>query len=393
MRSVLTATPVVEPFTYRSHKGDGFMRMIGKSAALMSLMLTVAAGTALADEAKPAAPALSDVLASSGVTATGYVDGTYSYISVSPPGSSSVDNNTFALNQASLSLGYQPTSGFGAFVNAVAGTEAGNGCYAPGYLPCSTAGSTSSFNLLQAYVQYISGKTTVYAGKFTTLAGAEVAAPTGNVNVSRSLLFWYSEPVTHVGVRVAYALSDKASFTIGANNGWNVDSSTGSGKTLELGFGFTPSKSFALAGAAYYGDVDRDDVLGNGHLTARTLVDLVATWTASSTVTIVGNVDWDKQEFAGGTSAKWWGAAAYANIALSDKWRTSLRLEYLDDQDGFGTGLVGDGGKVNEGTLTFGYAPSKNFEFRVEGRYDTYKPDAGENLKVTQAWLQALYKF
>jgi hypothetical protein len=107
-------------------------------------------------------------------------------------------------------------------------------------------------------------------------------------------------------------------------------------------------------------------------------------------VTIVGNLDWDKQEFADGTAAKWWGAAAYANIALSDTWRTSLRLEYIDDQDGYGTGVVG---KVNEGTLTFGYAPAKNFEFRVEGRYDTYKPDAGENLKVTQAWLQALYKF
>ena len=365
------------------------MRMIGKSAVTISLMLAAAAaGTALADEAKPAAPALSDVLASSGITATGYIDGTYSYLSVSPPGESSVDTNTFALNQASLSLGYQPASGFGALVNAVAGTEAGNGCYAPGYLPCSTAGSTSSFNLLQAYVQYISGKTTVYLGKFTTLAGAEVAVPTGDVNVSRSLLFWYNEPVTHVGARVAFAASSTASFTVGVNNGWNVDSSAGSGKTLELGFSLTPSKSFALAGAAYYGDVDR----ANG-LNARTLVDLVATWTASPSLTIVGNVDWDKQEFAGGSAAKWWGAAAYANYAINDTWRTSLRLEYLDDQDGFGTGLVGDGGKVNEGTLTFGYAPAKNFEFRVEGRYDTYKPDVGEDGKLTQAWLQALFKF
>jgi len=371
------------------------MRMIGKSAATLSLVLLAATGTALAEEAKPAAPALSDVLASSGVTATGYVDGTYSYISVSPPSGSSVDSNTFALNQASLSLGYLPTSGFGALVNAVAGTEAGNGCYAPGYLPCSTAGSTSSFNLLQAYVQYISGKTTVYAGKFTTLAGAEVAAPTGNVNVSRSLLFWYSEPVTHVGVRVAYAMSDKATFTIGANNGWNVDTSTGSGKTLELGMSLTPSKTFALTGAAYYGDVDR----ANG-LTARTLVDLVATWTITPKVTLVGNVDWDNQKIAPGTflvdgDAKWWGVALYGNFAINDTWRTSLRLEYLDDQDGFATTGTKQAAniKVNEGTLTFGYAPTKNFEFRVEGRYDTYKPDGGSDLKATQGWLQALYKF
>ena len=118
------------------------MRTIGKSAVTVSLLLAAsAAGTASAEDAKPAgtaAPALSDILTSSGITATGYVDGTYSYVSASPPTGSSVDTNTFALNQASLTLGYLPTTGFGALVNAVAGTEAGNGCYAPGYLPCGS---------------------------------------------------------------------------------------------------------------------------------------------------------------------------------------------------------------------------------------------------------------
>jgi hypothetical protein len=375
------------------------MRMIGKTAVTTALVLAATlAGTAVADDAKPAAPAapaLSDVLTASGITATGYVDGTYSYVSVSPASGSSTDSNTFALNQASLSLAYTPATGFGALVNAVAGTEAGNGCYAPGYLPCSSAGSTSSFNLLQAYAQYVSGKTTVYLGKFTTMAGAEVAAPTGNVNITRSLLFWYSEPVTHVGARVTYAASSAANFTVGFNNGWNVDTSTGSGKTLELAFGLTPSKTFALTGAGYYGDVDRT----NG-LTARTLLDVVATWTASPKLTVIANVDWDNQKITPGTylvdgDAKWWGAAVYGNYAISDTWRTSLRLEYLDDQDGFAiTGAnQGAGIKVNEGTLTFGYMPSKNFEFRFEGRYDTYKPDGGSNSNATQAWLQALYKF
>lgn len=372
------------------------MRMIGKPAVTISLMLAATlAGTALADEAKPTAPPLSDVLAASGLTASGYVDGTYSYQSISLPGASSIDSNTFALNQASLSLAYTPTSGFGALVNAVAGTEAGNGCYAAGYLPCGSAGSTSSFNLLQAYAQYISGKTTVYVGKFTTMAGAEVAAPTGDVNITRSLLFWFNEPVTHVGARMTYAASDTASFTVGLNNGWNVDSSVGSGKTVELALGWTPSKVFALTSAAYYGDVDRA-----GGLKARTLVDLVATWTASPKLTIVGNVDWDKQEIVPGTfltdgDAKWWGAAIYGNFAISDTWRTSLRLEYLDDQDGYGTtgAKQAAGIKVNEATLTFGYAPAKNFEFRFEGRYDKAKPEGGSSADATQAWLQALYKF
>jgi len=34
---------------------------------------------------------------------------------------------------------------------------------------------------------------------------------------------------------------------------------------------------------------------------------------------------------------------------------------------------------VDEATLTFGFMPAKNFELRLEGRYDTYKPAGGGN--------------
>lgn len=371
------------------------MRTLSKSAATLSLILAAAAGVAMADDAKPdakpTAPPLSDVLAASGLTATGYVDGTYSYTSLKPSGGPSADTNTFALNQASLTLGYTPASGFGALVNAVIGTEACDGCYAPGYAGAGTPASTSSTNLLQGYLQYVSGKTTIYGGKFVTLAGAEVAAPTGNTNVTRSLLFWYSEPVTHVGVRVAYAASDKATFDVGINNGWNIDGSTAKGgKTLELGTTLIPSKAFTLAAAGYYGDYSQ---VGTGIVGKRALVDLVGTWTATSAVTVIVNADWDQQENAGATghgSASWYGLAGYLNYALSDTWRSSVRLEYLDDQDGYNFGTKTD---VEEGTLTFGYMPAKNFELRLEGRYDTYKPSGASSSDATQAWVQALFKF
>jgi hypothetical protein len=370
------------------------MRTLSMSAATLSLILaatSVAAADDAKPDAKPAAPVLSDVLASSGLTATGYVDGTYSYTSLKPPGSSSTDTNTFALNQASLTLGYTPASGFGALVDAVIGTEACDGCYAPGYAGAGTPASTSSTNLLQGYLQYVSGKTTIYGGKFVTLAGAEVAAPTGNTNVTRSLLFWYSEPVTHVGVRVAYAASDAASFTGGINNGWNIDGSTAKGgKTLEVGTTLIPSKAFTLAAAGYYGDFNQ---ASNGIVGKRALIDLVATWTATSAVTVIVNADWDQQQNAdasGHGSASWYGVAGYLNCALSDTWRTSVRLEYLDDKDGYNFGGKTD---VDEGTLTFGYMPAKNFELRLEGRYDTYKPSGAGSSDATQAWVQALFKF
>jgi len=362
--------------------GEGLnMQKFGRHAVTATLMLA-SAGIALADDAKPAAPSLGDVLAASGITATGYVDGTYSYQSYSPPASSTYNYNTFALNQASLSVAYTPSSGFGALVNAVAGTEACNGCYAPGYSSGSSA-STSSFNLLQAYAQYVAGKATLYVGKFTTLAGAEVAAPTGDTNITRSLLYWYNEPLTHVGARLAYAATDTFTFTVGVNNGWNTDASLASGKTYEVGATFAPSKAFSLAGAVYYTAQDASDA-------KKTLVDLVATYNATSALTFVLSGDYDKLEPSGGSSSTWWGVAGYANYAFSDTWRTSFRAEYLKDSDGYNFGIPGKG---YEGTLTFGYMPSKHFEARIEGRYDSYKPDSGSSYDVTQGWLQALYKF
>ena len=192
-------------------------RTLGTVLAPASLLAIAAAGVAVEHDAKPGAKPtallLSEILAASGVTATGYVDGTYSYLTRSPEPDPSLDTNAFALNQASLTLAYTPATEFGVLVNAVAGTEACDGCYTPGYGSLRAHAGFSNINLLQGHVQYVTGKATIMGGKSLTLAGTEVTAPTGNANVTRSLLFWYSEPDTYVGPRVVYAPSDRASFT------------------------------------------------------------------------------------------------------------------------------------------------------------------------------------
>ena len=62
------------------------------------------------------------------------------------------------------------------------------------------------------------------------------------------------------------------------------------------------------------------------------------------------------------------GLAFYTNYAFTNQWRVSLRAEYLDDKDGFLTRNTVQ--KLKEGTLTFGFAPVKSFELRLEARYD-----------------------
>ena len=380
------------------------MRIYRSRVAVISIFMLALAGVAAADEAapaKPAVPSVADILDGSGIALTGYVDGTFNY---QHNDTTSNDYNTFALQQAAFTLAKQPTSGFGALVNVVAGQ---NPYAATGYgsIPPGTGATSTNLYLLQAFAQYITGPLTLQVGKFATLAGAEVAAPVGNTNTTRSILFAY-EPVTHTGVRATYAASDQVSLIVGINNGWTFsqDTANGSDKTLEAGVSFTPSKALTWTLQGYYG---RDNSAYPGAVSPVKanigLFDTVLTWNATSALSLVGSVNYGTVQSTSVTpSASWWGVAGYANYAINDQWRVSLRGEYFDDSDGYltanfdpATYAGGSSQKLKEVTLTFGYDPTKNFEFRVEGRYDDPDKLAGAQLvpKTYQGWFEAYYKF
>jgi Putative beta-barrel porin-2, OmpL-like. bbp2 len=361
-----------------------------------AIVLFFAAGGAASAEdepAKPAAPTgpmLSDVFTASGLTATGYVAASY-FHSNGYGTDHQFDNkhDTFQLDQAALTIAYQPKEGFGALVNVAAGEDMK-------ILNAAEGSNPNVFDVVQGFVQYVGGPVTVIAGKYVTLAGAEVIAPTGNTNFSRSFLF-YAEPLTHTGIRATYALSDTLSVVAGVNNGWNYSSLTTSGsKTGEVGLAWTPSKAFALTAQAYVGKDPTFDA-------QRTLVDAVATYNASDALTLILTFDWgkQKQQKSGDPDLNWNGAAFYTNYALNEQWRVSFRVEYLDDKEGFVTG-TGIAQTLKEGTLTFGYDPIKNFELRIEGRYDkSTQPTFVRSLTAanpladsqTGFALQGIYKF
>jgi len=341
------------------------MKTLRKLLLAPALILCITTGGTVAaedDAVKPAAssaPAFSDVLTASGITESGYVAASY-YHSNGYNTYHQFDNkhDSFQLDQAGLTVAFQPKEGFGALVNVAAGDDMK-------ILNAAEGSSPNTFDVVQAFAQYASGPLTVIAGKYVTLAGAEVIAPTGNTNFSRSLLF-FAEPLTHTGLRVTFAASDTLNIVAGVNNGWNYSSlSTSGSKTAEFGAAWTPSKTFSLAAQAYVGKDPTFDA-------QRTLIDAVVTYSATDALTLVLSYDWGKQEqhTAGDRTLDWNGVAFYTNYALSDQWRVSLRVEYLDDKDGFVSGLIGTPQKFKEGTLTFGYAPAKSFELRMEARHD-----------------------
>ena len=353
-----------------------------------------------AGDAAPAAPVgnkLSQILDAIGLSVTGYVSSSfYHSTGLSTLHQFDIEHDTFQLDQASVTVAYQPKEGFGALVDLTAGEDARvlNAAETGG--PAGN-GTNSAFNVTQAYLQYATGPLTVIAGKFVTLAGAEVIDPTKNTNFSRSLLF-FSEPLTHTGIRATYAATDTLNLVVGVNNGWNTTSTSYGSKTAELGVAYTPNKVFALTAQAYVGKEPSADAL-------RTVVDAVATYNVTSSLTLVGNVNWGKQDVQASTglpNQDWTTFAGYLNYAINDQWRVSVRGEILDDKEGFVTG-TGVAQKVKEGTVTFGYAPAKPFELRAELRYDwSDQPVFQSRVNATGVSssdhqtgfaLQGLYKF
>jgi hypothetical protein len=372
----------------------------------MGALALIAAVSAQAEEApaKPAAPTLGAVLESSGVTLTGYLDASYSHLSGEGVFTSGAANRVFdtqksgfALQQAAINIGYQPKEGFGAFVNLTAGNDADV------IASYDLYGKNSKFDVTQAYAQYAGSNFTVIAGKYVTLAGAEVIASPSNSNFSRSILFGYAIPFTHTGVRTTFAASDTVSLVLGVNNGWDALKDTNTAKTVEVGATFAPVKAFTLIVDGYFGKERIGGLVGAGQEGQRSLVDVVATFNATDSLTFILNYDYGKQDNAvetetGSTSAKWSGLAGYVNYGINDNWKVSLRAEYLDDKDGYRTGVVQ---KWKEVTGTVAFMPTKAVELRLELRADSsdsetfVKSFSEESISKNQqsVGLQALYKF
>ncbi len=329
------------------------------------------------------------------------------------------ERNAVNLQAIDFTFSKLPENGFGGLVNFTVGKDADT-IAAYGTIDKSRGpanGVNKKFDVTQAYAHYATGPLMVIAGKYVTLAGAEVIKSPSDVNYSRSILFGYAIPFTHTGVRGTYKLSDTFSLTAGVNNGWDDFQDTNGDKTIELGLSWAPIKSFALAAQGYTGKEQLSNYFCapaaacvNPQKGARNLIDMVATYNATEQLTLVLNYDYGSQDNTltaglptGASKAKWEGWAGYANYQINEKWRGSLRGEWFNDKDGYRT--VWEAGKTagqkwKEATLTLAYLPTKAIEIRAEARNDwsdqkVFLATDGITLKDNQSslGLEAIYKF
>jgi hypothetical protein len=363
-----------------------------------------APATVLAQQAR--VPTLGQVLDASGLSVNGYIDAGYNWANRNieagfansgaggaTPRVFDNQNNSFSLHQLGLTVAKQPKEGFGGLVNLTVGQDAQVIHSFP------ESGNSSTFDMTQAYLSYSKGSLTFIGGKFTTLAGSEVIASPGNNNISRSILFG-AVPFTHTGVRASWAPSDTFTVYGGLNNGWDQLQDQNRQKTLELGASFNPVKPLTMTVSAYIGD----ETVG-GFTGERDLLDFVLNYAVNDGLSLGAELLTFKQDL-GGTTAKYNGLALYGSAMLNAQWRTSARIEYFDDKNGFhfatfnGPGATGGalGVKYYEGTLTLGYLPTKDVELRTEVRADKADQnvyiDGGSTSKTLMTFgLQALYKF
>jgi len=241
----------------------------------------------------------------------------------------------------------------------------------------------TAFDVTQLYVGFSSGPLAVQAGKFATLAGAEVIEDPANANVSRSILFGYAVPFTHTGARLTYTVNSTLNLIAGVNNGWDNLKGPGGPKTAEFGIAYTGS-ILSLTAQGYSGSERYSNAMwsaaGDSPLGRRSLIDVVATVKATPKLTFVGNFDSGRQTSVplldsagafvpGGLgTASWNGVAGYAQYQISDKLSTALRSETFSDHGGYRTGYDQ---QWRETTLTLAYAPSAPVMLRLEGRADS----------------------
>jgi putative OmpL-like beta-barrel porin-2 len=195
-------------------------------------------------------------------------------------------------------------------------------------------------DLQQAYASWIaplgSGLRLDF-GKFVTHAGYEVIEGYDgwNDNATRSFLFGYAIPHTHVGARATYALSQRVTAMGLVTNGWDVARDDNRSKSFgaQLALTLTPTLTVYLNGmrGPEQPANDRDQ---------RTLLDAVVIVKAGNRWTLVANADRGSEQrgLPTGENAVWSAIAAYVRFAATPNFALSARGESFEDS-GIRTGI------------------------------------------------------
>jgi hypothetical protein len=292
--------------------------------------------------------------------------------------------NGFEVNYVKLTAQLAPTTawtaGFRADVGfgqtaAVLNGNATSNATSPGALNTAAApnGGIGQIAIQQAYLSVkLPHDIVVDGGKFVTNTGAEVIEAKDNWLYSRSLLFAFAIPFTHTGVRATIPIPGAEGFSVmgGLFNGFdNPPAGVNANKVGHLALLYSGPSNTTVVLNALYG------YPSSAFTQAKTLLDAVLARSFGD-LSLNVNADYGKV----GT-AKYWGISGMARYSfLGDKFRVSVRGEYLNDDDGVavtgapstvgGPFVLGPGNKYYEITGSLSVPVGSQAEFRFEVRHD-----------------------
>jgi hypothetical protein len=374
--------------------------------------------------------------ADTGITVTGYVEGSWTYSSHTLPGNiltdRSFDTKAESLQfdaidlSVSRSVDYtKKTVDFGFAVEAMYGWDSdyihSNGLTLVSYgkqADGDIAGSGTTATIHpKAQLDLVQANFTVMVpvghgigiegGKFDTLVGYEVIDAPSNPFFSHSYIF-AEEPFTHTGLLGIYNLFDPSDatqslvVTAGFSRGWDQATKDDNGDLDIMGqVKWTVTNKWSVIFTGITGNENAGTSTADGW---RTILDLNGTYTVSDQITLGYNglFGWQAQDggFNPGVAGPvadtgtgiWYGVAAYAQWKPNDYVAVNARAEWFDDQDGAAPTFLSSGapGSNNsnvyyEFTLGVTYKPFADDKYlnglaiRPEVRWDYADPAAFSN--------------
>ncbi len=229
--------------------------------------------------------------------------------------------------------------------------------------------SSDEINVYQAYVSYIApvgNGLTIDAGRFATWHGYEVIEGPANDQISRSFLFGFPIPFTHVGIRGSYDFSDMVGASVGVTQGWDVVEDNNDSFTYHAALYLQPTDAFFISNTFSYGP----EITGD-NAQDKFLWDVVATYQITDQIMIGANFDYTTEEDTGpgGEDGEVWGIGGYTRYDFREDMYVALRGEFFDDSDNVSALGLGPN-EYWEITITYGYQITEQLMGRLEYRHD-----------------------
>ena len=299
-----------------------------------------------------------DTTSTGTLTISGYVDAYYQY-NLNNPSDRANRGRIFDTPHNNFSLGLVQT----AFKYTKGKAEAVlDLTYGPN-AELGNFGNTGTSKIIkQAYVAYgFTDKLKVTVGQFGTHIGYELIDAPLNYNYSLSYLFG-NGPFYHTGVKANYSFSDKVGLMVGVLNGWDGLQDFNEKKSVAAQLFVSPVEGFNVYLNWVGGDeYNTASAFGTKKGSFTSLFDLTSTYAVAEKLNIGVNAAYgmfstgysseitDEQIAAASPDeaalleadrgrydkdASWYGAAIYANYAISDMIGLGLRAEHFNDPDG-----------------------------------------------------------